>query len=101
MPHILEQLAINDGTPAKRHLDPPMFPGGMAIDYREEEAVLKVLRSKRLFRYYGPSSGPSQVALFENAFADYMGTSYGLGVSSGTAALCTALVGLGIGPGDE
>jgi 8-amino-3,8-dideoxy-alpha-D-manno-octulosonate transaminase len=78
-----------------------MFPGGMAIDAREEEAVLAVLRSKRLFRYYGPTAGPSQVALFERAFAQHMGASYALGVSSGTAALITALVGLGVEPGDE
>jgi dTDP-4-amino-4,6-dideoxygalactose transaminase len=98
---VAEKLAIEGGTPAKRRPDPPMFPGGMAIDTREEEAVLALLRDKRLFRHYGPTPGPSQVALFEQNFARHMGAAYALGVSSGTAALSTALVGLGIGPGDE
>jgi 8-amino-3,8-dideoxy-alpha-D-manno-octulosonate transaminase len=98
---IAAKLAIEGGTPAKRRPDPPMFPGGMAIDTREEDAVLSLLRNKRLFRHYGPTPGPSQVALFEQSFARHMGAAYALGVSSGTAALSSALVGLGIGPGDE
>jgi len=40
----------------------------------EEKAVLDVLRSKRLFRYYGPYSGGSKVDEFEKAFAVQMGT---------------------------
>ena len=67
-----EKLAIEGGTPAKRRPDPPMFPGGMAIDTREEEAVLALLRNKRLFRHDGPTPGPSQVALFEQNFAQHM-----------------------------
>jgi hypothetical protein len=35
-----------------------MYPGGMMIDHEEEQAVLEVLRSRRLFRYYGPERGP-------------------------------------------
>ena len=53
-----ETLAIDGGTPAKRRPDPPMYPGGMMIDHEEEQAVLEVLRSRRLFRYYGPERGP-------------------------------------------
>jgi len=44
--------------------------------------------------------GP-ELERFEQNFAAYCGTEYGLGVSSGTAALELALRGLGIGPGDE
>ncbi len=97
----IEMLAIEGGRPAKRRPDPPMFPGGMAMDEREENAVLEVVRSKRLFRHYGPTPGPSQVTLFEQEFAQHMGAAYALGVSAGTAALTTGLVGLGVGPGDE
>jgi len=78
-----------------------MYPGGMRIDAVEEAEVLDVLRSKRLFRYYGPYEGPSKVAQFEKEFAAFMGTDYALGVTSGTAALICALQGLGIGPGME
>ena len=64
-----EKLAIDGGTPAKRHPDPPMYPGGMLIDHEEEQAVLEVLRSKRLFRYYGPEPGPSKAEELEQSFA--------------------------------
>ena len=96
-----ERLAIQGGIPAKRRPDPPMYPGAMMIDQEEEQAVLEVLRSKRLFRYYGPDDGPSKVAELEQAFAAHMGTRHALAVTSGTAALICGLQGIGVGPGDE
>lgn len=96
-----EKLAIDGGEPAVRHGLPPMYPGGMRIAEAEEEAVLRVLRSKRLFRYYGPDEGPSEVAGLESAFSERLGTPHALGVASGTAALTCALAALGVGPGDE
>ena len=61
---------------------------------REEELVLDVLRSGSL------SQGPVAPA-FERAFADRIGTRYGVACSSGTAGLHVALHLLGLGPGDE
>lgn len=87
--------------PAKKLPDPPMFPGGMMIGQEEEEAVLEVLRSKRLYRYYGPNPGPSKVAELEQNFAEFMHAGYSQAVTSGTAALLCALRGIGAGPGDE
>ncbi len=95
------KLAINGGSAAVTQPLPQMYPGGMRIDEAEEAAVLEVLRTKRLFRYYGPQDGPSRVAELETAFAQQMGTKYALGVASGTTALTAALAGLGVGPGDE
>jgi 8-amino-3,8-dideoxy-alpha-D-manno-octulosonate transaminase len=95
------QLAINGAAPAKPQADPPMYPGGNLIDALEEQAALQVLRTKRLFRYYGPQPGPSQAEALEAAFAEHMGGGRALAVTSGTAALICALQGLGIGPGDE
>ena len=43
----------------------------------------------------------SDVAQFEQAFAEYVGTNGAVGVASGTAALHLALLACGIGPGDE
>jgi 8-amino-3,8-dideoxy-alpha-D-manno-octulosonate transaminase len=96
-----DKLAIEGGTPARQRRDPPMYPGGMEIGAEEEQAVLEVLRAKRLFRYYGPQEGPSKVAELEEAFAAHMGTRHALAVTSGTAALICGLRGIGIGPGDE
>ena len=44
--------------------------------------------------------GP-KVAEFEKAFAAHVGTRHCIGVNSGTSALHLALVGAGVGPGDE
>ena len=43
----------------------------------------------------------AQVAAFENAFAEYLGARFCIGVNSGTAALQLALMACGIGSGDE
>jgi dTDP-4-amino-4,6-dideoxygalactose transaminase len=44
--------------------------------------------------------GPN-LAAFEQEFAAYSDSGYGIGISSGTAALHLALRALGVGPGDE
>jgi dTDP-4-amino-4,6-dideoxygalactose transaminase len=68
------------------------------------EAVREVIRSKRLFRYYGLTPNPlqrSRVRRFEKEFESFMGAGHALAVNSGTSALVSALNGLGVGPGDE
>ena len=95
------KLAIHGGTPAKQNPDPPMYPGGMAIAEEEEQAVLDVLRAKRLFRYYGPTESPSRVTELEQAFAERNSARHAVAVTSGTAALTCGLQGIGVGPGDE
>jgi len=42
-----------------------------------------------------------EVAQFEEAFAEFCGAEYAIGVSSGTGALFLALLAHGVGPGDE
>ena len=63
----------------------------------EEKAVLDVLRSKRLFRYYGPYPGDSKVDELEKVFATYMDTGHAVAMSSGTASLICGLAALGGG----
>ena len=73
------------------------------IGEEEIEALREVIASKMLFRLGDPAQGHTQqVDRFEREWAETVGTDYALLVSGGgTAALVTALVGLGIGPGDE
>ena len=78
----------------------PGYIGPQFFDEREEQALLDVLESRSPFRYWGPGN-PTKVLRFEEKFAEYMGTRFALGVTSGTAALDCAVAGLGIGPGDE
>src|SRR5271157_5740221 len=59
-----------------------------------EAAVLRVLASGQAIL------GPEVVAL-EREVADYCGAKFAVGCGSGTDALSLAIVGLGIGPGDE
>ncbi len=64
------------------------------IEEEEIDAVVDVLRSDWI------STGP-QTQQFARAFCDYVGSPAALPLNSCTAALHTALVTLGIGPGDE
>ncbi len=74
-----------------------MLPyGKQTIGQDDIEAVLEVLKSDWL------TTGP-KVGEFESAFASVTGSDYAVAVSSGTAALHTAMFGAGIGShvGDE
>src|SRR5688572_12420205 len=64
------------------------------IGEEEVQAVAAVLRSG--FLVQGPV-----VQAFEERMAAAVGTAHAIAVSSGTAALHLALLGLDIGPGDE
>jgi 8-amino-3,8-dideoxy-alpha-D-manno-octulosonate transaminase len=93
------RLAVQGGAPAvKQALN--RYKGAALIGEEEKQAVLEVLESQSLFRYYGPKP-LFKVAAFENAFAEYVGAQHAVATSSGTAALRVGLAGLGIGPGDE
>jgi 8-amino-3,8-dideoxy-alpha-D-manno-octulosonate transaminase len=91
------------GNAIARRTVPVPALGWALIDQEEEKLVLEVLRSKALFRYYGPDpkSPPPMVATLEREAAALIGTRFALGVTSGSAALEVALGALGIGPGDE
>lgn len=75
------------------------------IGEEEIAAVTEVLRSKHLFRYYAkgaPDIGHrGEANRFEDELGAFTRTPHAVAVSSGSAALQAALVGLGIGPGDE
>lgn len=95
----METLAIHGGPKAvQRPLN--HYKGAAFIGEEEKRAVMEVLDSRSLFRYYGPDL-QYKVAQFESAFAAYMGVPFAAGCSSGTAALRLALGAVGVGAGDE
>src|SRR5207244_5203322 len=94
-------LARDGGTPARTRPEAPMFPGGMEVGREELEALARVIESKNLFRYYGVGDGPDEVASFEREFAELMGAKHALCLNAGSSALICALIGAGVGEGDE
>lgn len=80
---------------------PPDTATGRSLPYARQHidavdiaAVVAALQSEYL------TTGPA-VARFEQAFAAYVGAPHAVAVSSGTAALHVAMLGLGVGAGDE
>jgi dTDP-4-amino-4,6-dideoxygalactose transaminase len=65
-----------------------------AIQHELQEAWSATLATMHLLK-------GENVAAFEREVAAYIGTTYARGVASGTDALLLAVLGLGIGPGDE
>ena len=76
------------------------YPGGALLADEEAEAVARVMRSRSLFRYYGPTA-PNEVAEYERQCAQHVGVRHALAVNSGTNALLCAVVAAGVKPGDE
>jgi len=70
------------------------FGHGSVYGEEEQAAVLEVMKAN------APSCGP-KVQEFEQAFAAYCQTSYGLAVTSASTGLSLALIAAGVGPGDE
>lgn len=87
-----EKLAVEGGT-AVRSERLPLEPD---ITDEEIEAVLEVMRSKRLSQLAG-----NYVEDFEIEFARYVGSKYAIAVNSGTSALSLAVAALQVGTGDE
>ena len=94
------RLAIDAGSPVRTEPLPLEFPGVHYMDEEEVEAVVRLLRSRSLFRYYGVAL-QKEVETFEAEFAHHLGVAHAIAVTSGTGALHTALSALGAGPGQE
>jgi dTDP-4-amino-4,6-dideoxygalactose transaminase len=67
--------------------------------FREMSAAVRVLARNDLARY--GKAGKSEAGKFEQELCRTIGVEHALAVNSGTSALIGALVGAGIGPGDE
>ncbi len=87
------KLAIKGG-PKSVTKDPGDMFTWPIITQEDEDAVLEVLRR-------GAMSGTDVTMEFEKDYAEWHGVEYALGVSSGTAALQSAMWACGVGVGDE
>ena len=79
---------------------PQEWPGIHYFDEQEANAVHQVLKAKSPFRFYGPNL-LNEASQFENELSQFLGVTYCLGVSSGTAAIQIALSAIEVGVGDE
>ncbi len=96
------KLAIDGGAPVRQKALRAGYYGTQYYDIKEREQLVEVLETGRPFRWYGPGVEPPRKVLdFEREFAAWMQTRYALAVTSGTAALQTAMAALEVGPGDE
>ncbi|MEG1823711.1 MAG: DegT/DnrJ/EryC1/StrS family aminotransferase [Cloacibacillus sp.] len=79
------------------------MPGTEIFNNDEVKAAVDVLERQMIHRYgsHGARAGIYRAEDFENRAKELTGSKYALAVSSGTAALITALKGIGIKPGDE
>ena len=94
------QLAVNGGAPVRSQPLVGANWGPQYYDNKEQAQLTEVLEGHNPFRFSNPP-GKSKVAAFENECAARMRTKYALAVTSGTAALHTAMAALEVGPGDE
>ncbi|PYV43800.1 MAG: glutamine--scyllo-inositol aminotransferase [Acidobacteria bacterium] len=99
---IVSNSLAADGKPVREKPLKADYWGPEFYDEKERQELLDVHSSHRPFRWYGPGDQPPmKVASFEKEFAARMQTRFALAVTSGTAALQTALAALEVGPGDE
>jgi dTDP-4-amino-4,6-dideoxygalactose transaminase len=93
-------LAIDGGKPVRTEPLPLEFPGIHYLDGEEIGAVVRLLKSRSLFRFYGVDL-QRETEAFESEFAQWLGIRHAVAVTSGTGALNVALSALGVGPGQE
>ena len=96
-----ERLAIHGGTPVNPGGWFPVFHGSEEFGDAEKAMILRVLDKKRVFRFLRDGADDSESTRLEALYSQFIGRKYNLAVNGGTSALISAIVGAGIGPGDE
>ncbi len=96
-------MAPDSGSYPPLRSAPERGLGRLPIGEDESRLVNEVLASKQLFRFghSGPDSEGCMTGSLEKEFCEFLDVEHALAVTSGTAALETALGALGVGPGDE
>ena len=86
-------------TPKRLEL-PREFPGVHYYGPEEEQAVVRVIRERSPFRYYG-ANFLAEADSLEREFADRLGRKHAQAVASCTNGLVSAMAAFEIGPGQE
>jgi dTDP-4-amino-4,6-dideoxygalactose transaminase len=86
--------------PLKKVSFPREFPGVHYYGEEEEAAVLRVIRQRSPFRYYG-ANFLAEADSLEKEFAARLGRRYAQAVSSCTNGLVSAMAAFAVGPGQE
>ncbi len=89
----MSKLALLGGSQAVNSEPEDMFNWPI-VNQAMRNGVLQVLRD-------GKMSGTDITRKFEQAYAEWIGVKYALAHSSGTAAIQSAMYGIGVGIGDE
>ncbi len=97
----MDRLALHGGRKVRTTPWVSEFQGVEALGDEEKARVLAVLEKKRIFRYLADGYEDSEARQLENEYRELTGCSYALAVNAGTSALISALIGIGVGPGDE
>jgi len=84
----------------KRASLPREFPGVHYYGDEEEAAVLRVIRQRSPFRYYG-ANFLAEADSLEREFAARLGRRHAQAVSSCTNGLVSAMAAFAVGPGQE
>src|SRR5262245_40372534 len=93
-----DALAADGGKPVRPTPLRASFSGPEYYDDKELFELKDVLERRAPFRWYGfGKQPPMKVLTFEKELATRMQTRFALAVTSGTAALTTALAALGVG----
>lgn len=91
----MEKLALLGGTPV---LDPKTVPESLfkwpILTKEDEDAAMDVIRNNKF-------SGTDITEKFQEEFAEWQGRKYAIAYCNGTAALTSAMFGIGLGKGDE
>ena len=97
----MTKLALFGGTKIRSK----PFPPHPVISNDEKKAVLEVLDSGNLSTFVAAAGenflGGKKIQEFEQDFSKYIGTKYAVAFNSATAALHSAVVAVGVRPGDE
>ncbi len=93
----MEKIAIDGGIPVRAR---PM-PARVMLGETEKKAVLKLFRKVMTFGGAFDRYGGVEVDAYEREFAAYFGVRFATAVSSGTAAIHSAIAALRLEPGSE